>query len=86
MTHDDEGPQQVGSHEIRPIFTMVVTGDESALPHVSQSPRERLVAVLYQEVSADMRKVDQYHRMSRDHWRSVRRLGVSIAELRDLDD
>ncbi|GKE51363.1 hypothetical protein Tco_1486519 [Tanacetum coccineum] len=71
-------------------------GDVSQLPnghtthlpneHVSQSPRERLVAMLYREVSADMRKVDQYHRMSRDHWRSVRRLGVSIAELRDLDD
>ncbi|GKF64517.1 hypothetical protein Tco_0187965 [Tanacetum coccineum] len=54
--------------------------------HVSQSPRECLVAMLYQEVSADMRKVDQYHRMSRDHWRSVKRLGVLIAELRDLDD
>ncbi|GJU95020.1 hypothetical protein Tco_1319776 [Tanacetum coccineum] len=63
-------------------------GHAAHLPneHVSQSPRERLVAVLYQEVSADMRKVDQYHRMSRDHWRSVRRLGVSIAELRDLED
>nr|GEX00345.1 hypothetical protein [Tanacetum cinerariifolium] len=42
--------------------------------------------VLYREVSADMRKVDQYHRMPRDHWRSVRRLGVSIAELRDSED
>ncbi|GJS22388.1 hypothetical protein Tco_0451020 [Tanacetum coccineum] len=63
-------------------------GHTAHLPneHVSQSPRERLVAMLYREVSADMRKVDQYHRMSRDHWRSVRRLGVSIAELRDLDD
>ncbi|GJZ74596.1 hypothetical protein Tco_0639061 [Tanacetum coccineum] len=58
-------------------------GHTAHLPneHVSQSPRERLVAMLYREVSADMRKVDQYHRMSRDHWRSVRRLGVSIAEL-----
>nr|GEX28562.1 hypothetical protein [Tanacetum cinerariifolium] len=48
--------------------------------------REHLVAVLYREVSADMRKVDQYHRMSRDHCRSVGRLGVLIAELRDSKD
>nr|GEW60691.1 hypothetical protein [Tanacetum cinerariifolium] len=33
-----------------------------------------------------MRKVDQYHRMSRDHCRSVGRLGVLIAELRDSKD
>ncbi|GJZ87517.1 hypothetical protein Tco_0659127 [Tanacetum coccineum] len=31
-------------------------------------------------------EVSQYHRMSRDHWRSVRGLVVSIAELRDLGD
>ncbi|GKC34280.1 hypothetical protein Tco_1046664, partial [Tanacetum coccineum] len=63
-------------------------GNAAYLPneHVSQSLRDRLVAVLYREVSADMRKVDQYHKMSRDHWRSVRRLGVSIAELRDSED
>nr|GEY88089.1 reverse transcriptase domain-containing protein [Tanacetum cinerariifolium] len=42
--------------------------------------------VLYREVYAYIRKVDQYHRMSRDHWRSVRRLGVSIAKLRDSED
>nr|GEV77335.1 hypothetical protein [Tanacetum cinerariifolium] len=46
--------------------------------HVSQSLRERLVAVLYQEVFANMRKVDQYHRMSHDHWRSVRSVGVGF--------
>ncbi|GKC98077.1 hypothetical protein Tco_1168352 [Tanacetum coccineum] len=63
-------------------------GNAAYLPneHVSQSLRDHLVAVLYREVSADMRKVDQYHRMSRDHWRSERRLGVSIAELRDSED
>nr|GEW41816.1 hypothetical protein [Tanacetum cinerariifolium] len=51
-------------------------GNAANLPnkHVSQSLRERLVAVLYREVSADMRKVDQFHRMSCDHWSSVRRL------------
>ncbi|GJX66590.1 plant specific mitochondrial import receptor subunit TOM20, partial [Tanacetum coccineum] len=37
-------------------------------------------------IEEDLRKASQYHRMSRDHWRSVRRLGVSIAELRDLGD
>ncbi|GJV23150.1 hypothetical protein Tco_1375845 [Tanacetum coccineum] len=63
-------------------------GNAAYLPneHVSQSLRDHLVAVLYREVSADMRKVDQYHRMSRDHWRSVRRLGVSISEFRDSED
>ncbi|GJY08241.1 hypothetical protein Tco_0375295 [Tanacetum coccineum] len=54
--------------------------------HVSQFPREHLVSVLHREVGAYLRKVSEYHRMLRDHWRSVRRLGVSIAELRDLGD
>ncbi|GKB23748.1 hypothetical protein Tco_0863149 [Tanacetum coccineum] len=54
--------------------------------HVSQLPRECLVSVLHREVGADLRKVSEYHKMLRDHWRSVRRLGVSIAELRDLGD
>nr|GEU62689.1 hypothetical protein [Tanacetum cinerariifolium] len=54
--------------------------------HVSQLPRERLVSMLHREVGANLRKVSEYHRMSRDHWRSVRRLGVLIAELRDLGD
>ncbi|GJZ72481.1 hypothetical protein Tco_0636332 [Tanacetum coccineum] len=42
--------------------------------------------VLFSVIEEDLRKASQYHRMSRDHWRSVRRLGVSIAELRDLGD
>ncbi|GJZ65782.1 hypothetical protein Tco_0622478 [Tanacetum coccineum] len=54
--------------------------------HVSQLPRERLVSVLHREVGADIKKVSEYRRMSHDHWRSVRRLGVSIAGLRDLGD
>nr|GEW60690.1 hypothetical protein [Tanacetum cinerariifolium] len=63
-------------------------GNAAHLPNelVSQSFREHLVAVLYREVFADMRKVDQYHRMSLDHCRSVGRLGVLIAELRDSKD
>nr|GEV33384.1 hypothetical protein [Tanacetum cinerariifolium] len=60
--------------------------EEGGSEPVSQLPRERLVTVLCREVSADVRKVGEYRRMSRDHWRSVRRLGVSIAELRDLGD
>ncbi|GJS83381.1 hypothetical protein Tco_0749922 [Tanacetum coccineum] len=34
----------------------------------------------------DLRKVSKYHKMLRDHWRSVRRFGVLLAELRDLGD
>ncbi|GJS56305.1 hypothetical protein Tco_0629667 [Tanacetum coccineum] len=60
--------------------------EEGGSELVSQLPRERLVVVPCHEVFADVRKVGEYRRMSRDHWRSVRRLGVSIAELRDLGD
>ncbi|GJT24889.1 hypothetical protein Tco_0894826 [Tanacetum coccineum] len=54
--------------------------------HVPQSSRARLLTVLYREVSADVSKVDQFHKLSRDHSRSVRRLAVSIAEFRDDED
>nr|GEV22602.1 hypothetical protein [Tanacetum cinerariifolium] len=54
--------------------------------HVPQSSRIRLLTVLYQEVSAGLSKVDRFHKLSRDHLRSVRRLAVSIAEFRDDED
>ncbi|GKD92303.1 hypothetical protein Tco_1372140, partial [Tanacetum coccineum] len=60
--------------------------EEVANESVSQLPRERLVAALNREVCSDVRKLGEYHRMSRDLWKSVRRLGVSITELRGLGD
>ncbi|GJS18979.1 hypothetical protein Tco_0413451 [Tanacetum coccineum] len=45
-----------------------------------------LVAALNREVCSDVRKLGEYRRMSRDLWKSVRRLGVSITELRVLGD
>ncbi|GJU57546.1 hypothetical protein Tco_1235312 [Tanacetum coccineum] len=41
---------------------------------------------LIAEVCSDVRKLGEYRRMSRDLWKSVRRLGVSITELRGLGD
>ncbi|GKD45710.1 hypothetical protein Tco_1270355 [Tanacetum coccineum] len=60
--------------------------EEVANESVSQLPRERLVATLNCEVCSDVRKLGEYRRMSRDLWKSVRRLGVSITELRGLGD
>ncbi|GKB12121.1 hypothetical protein Tco_0846044 [Tanacetum coccineum] len=54
--------------------------------HVPQSSRARLLTVLYREVSADVSKVDQFHKLSRNHSRSVRRLAVLITEFRDDED
>ncbi|GJS10713.1 hypothetical protein Tco_0367509 [Tanacetum coccineum] len=41
---------------------------------------------LNREVCSDVRNLGEYRRMSRDLWKSVRRLGVSITELRVLGD
>nr|GEW15841.1 hypothetical protein [Tanacetum cinerariifolium] len=60
--------------------------EEVANEYVSQLPRERLVAALNREVCSDVRKLGEYLRMSRNLWKSVRRLGVSITELRGLGD
>ncbi|GKD90178.1 hypothetical protein Tco_1365685 [Tanacetum coccineum] len=59
--------------------------DVAQLPdeRVFESSRARLLTVLYREISTDVIKVDQFHRLSRDHSRSVRRLVVSIDEFRN---
>nr|GEV73367.1 putative reverse transcriptase domain, ribonuclease H-like domain, aspartic peptidase domain protein [Tanacetum cinerariifolium] len=68
-------------------------GHVSELPngHVSELPNglnSQLLNgnVLYREVFAGLSKVDQFHMLSRDHSRSVRRLAISIAEFRDDED
>ncbi|GJV96427.1 hypothetical protein Tco_1548004 [Tanacetum coccineum] len=76
--------------------SQMVNGNDGQLPnvnvgqlpndHVPQSLRARLLTVLYQEVSADVSKVDQFHKLSRDHSRTVRRLAASIGKLRDDED
>nr|GEU61566.1 hypothetical protein [Tanacetum cinerariifolium] len=53
---------------------------------VSQLPRGRLSMVLAPKVCVNVRKVEEYQRMSRDLRRSVRRLSVSIAQLRVWGD
>ncbi|GJV18593.1 hypothetical protein Tco_1367613 [Tanacetum coccineum] len=60
--------------------------EEGDVESVSQLPRGRLLMVLAREVCVDVRKVGEYQRMSRDLWRSVRRLNVLIVELRGLGD
>nr|GEU92479.1 hypothetical protein [Tanacetum cinerariifolium] len=54
--------------------------------HVPQLSRIRLLTVLYQEVSAGLSKVDRFHKLLRDHLRSVRRLAILIAKFRDDED
>nr|GEW33131.1 hypothetical protein [Tanacetum cinerariifolium] len=53
---------------------------------ISQFPRGRLSMMLAREVCVNVRKVKEYQRMSRDLRRSVRRLSVSIDQLRALGD
>ncbi|GJR77288.1 hypothetical protein Tco_0089653 [Tanacetum coccineum] len=60
--------------------------DEATIEHRSQLPRRRLLMVLAREVSADIRKVGEYRRMSRELMESVKGLSACIAELRALGD
>ncbi|GJS86172.1 hypothetical protein Tco_0752713 [Tanacetum coccineum] len=63
--------------------SVVEEGDSET---VSQFPRGRLSMVLAREVCVNVRKVGEYRRISHDLKKSVRRLSVSIHELRALGD
>ncbi|GJZ35271.1 hypothetical protein Tco_0581088 [Tanacetum coccineum] len=65
------------------VDQVLVQGDAESVPQI---PKERLVFLLCQEIVEGIRKVGEYRRMSHELKHSVRRYGVSIAELKALGD
>ncbi|GKA00285.1 hypothetical protein Tco_0672835 [Tanacetum coccineum] len=86
--HVSELPNGHNSHLLNGNGVQLPNVNVAQLPgeHVPQSSRARLLTVLYREVSTYVSKVDQFHKLWRDHSRSVRRLAVSIVEFRDDED
>ncbi|GKA64056.1 hypothetical protein Tco_0763662 [Tanacetum coccineum] len=65
------------------VDQVLVQGDAEPVPQI---PKERLVFLLCREIVEGIRKVGEYRRMSHELKHSVRRYGVSIAELKALGD
>ncbi|GJU14104.1 hypothetical protein Tco_1136500 [Tanacetum coccineum] len=68
------------------VLVLVFVVDEATMEHRSQLPRRRLLMVLAREVCADIKKVGEYKKMSRELRESVKVLSACIAELRALGD
>ncbi|GKE61652.1 hypothetical protein Tco_1512019 [Tanacetum coccineum] len=85
--HVSESPSGHVSHLPNGYILGMPNGHVSELPngHNSQLLNGNGVQ-LPNEVSADVSKVDQFHKLSHDHSRRVRRLVVPIAEFGDNED